>query len=136
MRTHFCPITVRNKKRYAFLRAKYWYHFVSNVSIEDMLSSHFWFIHHVLLAFNLHFDCKKICSLKKIKANQQNYELTLSALIRMSLPAVAKIVLSILVAVPVWRLATRWAAVWDRDYSGVNKRHRRYLLLLFNEVIM
>lgn len=41
--------------------------------------------------------------------------LTLSALTRISFPAVARIVLSILVAVPVWRLATRWAAVCDRD---------------------
>lgn len=71
-----------------------------------MLSSHFWFIHHALLIFNLHFDYKKnILPIKE--TNQQNHELTLSALTRMSLPAVAKIVLSILVAVPVWRLATR-----------------------------
>lgn len=42
-------------------------------------------------------------------------QLTLSALTRISFPAVANIVLSILVAVPVWRLATRCAAVWDLD---------------------
>lgn len=55
---------------------------------------------------------------RKFGENELNYlkcKLTLSAFVRISFPAEARIVLSIFVAVPVCRLDTRCAAVCDRD---------------------